>query len=149
MTKLCSKCGEEKDIDMFYKSKKVKSWIDNPCKECRDINKKEYYASNKDKWKNCWKYIPTEKNRERNRIQRSKRRALVNGTADKTITYKSTQELLSKQNNKCNYCSIDITDRDSRHLDHIYPISKWWSHSINNVQWLCCRCNLKKSDLIL
>ena len=149
MKKICSKCWEEKDISMFYRSKSVKSWIDNPCKECRDIKKREYYLSNKDKWKNCWKYIPTEKNRERNRIQRAKRRALVKTIDDRTITYKSTQEILLKQNNKCVYCSLDITNRDSRHLDHIHPISKWWPHSINNVQWLCCRCNLKKSDLIL
>jgi 5-methylcytosine-specific restriction endonuclease McrA len=44
----------------------------------------------------------------------------------------------------CNYCLKDIILREDRHLDHIFPLSKWWLHTINNLQWLCVKCNLSK-----
>ena len=82
------------------------------------------------------------------RLYESKRRALKLSTSDWTINIEATTELLDKQWWVCNYCGIDIIDRTSRHLDHIYPLSKWGTHSIDNVQWLCCKCNLIKSDNI-
>jgi 5-methylcytosine-specific restriction endonuclease McrA len=30
------------------------------------------------------------------------------------------------------------------HIDHIIPLSKWWPHSIWNIQILCPFCNMSK-----
>lgn len=54
------------------------------------------------------------------------------------------KELLIRQNFKCAYCSIDITD--SRHVDHIVPIAKGGMNIDSNVQLLCPKCNIAKSD---
>lgn len=42
----------------------------------------------------------------------------------------------------CPVCDIDITYK--YHLDHIYPLCKWWEHSIYNIQLLCPECNMSK-----
>ena len=45
-------------------------------------------------------------------------------------------------------CEMSGCDREAEHLDHIYP----WAHGGNsepvNLQWLCAKHNLKKSDKI-
>ena len=60
------------------------------------------------------------------KVANSKRRNLVRATNDKTITTKSLIDLLIKQNRKCILCKIelDLTIRNTVHLDHIIPISK-------------------------
>jgi rubrerythrin len=89
------------------------------------------------------------KRAEQVRIISANRRWKIKSTSDWTINIKATQELLENQGWVCNLCWVDITDRNSRHLDHIIPISKGWPHSIDNVQWLCASCNLSKSDKLL
>lgn len=77
---------------------------------------------------------------------RQKRLLSVAETDDGTITTEAIDELLKKQNYKCAICKTSITLRGNRHLDHIIPLSKDGIHSINNVQWLCVRCNVKKGN---
>ena len=98
-------------------------------------------------------YFNTYIGKENNRLYASKRRKLAKLTDDWTINYKNTQSLLKKQNNKCNMCwcelnlSYWITRKiDWKHIDHIIPLSKWWRHSIDNIQWLCYKCNMSKSN---
>jgi len=90
------------------------------------------------------KYYNSERGKEIYRLNNAKRRALKRTTSDWTINIKSVQELLEDQGWVCVYCWVDIIDRTTRHLDHIHPISKGGVHSIDNVQWLCCFCNLSK-----
>ncbi len=54
------------------------------------------------------------------------------------------KKLLELQNNKCNDCGKDLSE--GKHLDHHVPLSKCGTHSIDNVVWLCPRCNLTKQD---
>lgn len=147
--KQCKICANTYDENLFYKNSKSKDWLESKCKHCREVEKKIYYSNNKDKWINCWKYRTNEKAKEYYRVYWQNKRAKKRYLSDGTINVLSISELLQKQNNKCNICSKDISKRIERHLDHIYPLSKWWPHSISNVQWLCCKCNLQKSNLIL
>lgn len=48
-TKVCTKCGENKKIDMFGKQKKVKSGLKSICKECEKEIGRKYRLENKDK----------------------------------------------------------------------------------------------------
>jgi hypothetical protein len=57
------------------------------------------------------------------RLERNRRRARKYGCIIKPITREDTEKLLSLQENKCNECSTDISDREKRHLDHIKPFS--------------------------
>lgn len=65
--------------------------------------------------------------------------------SDGTVTYIEVEKLLIDQEYKCNLCKKDLRII-KKHLDHIYPISKGGIHSIKNVQWLCYRCNISKSN---
>ena len=64
LTKVCTKCGEEKTLDCFFKQKTGKYGVRTTCKKCdnayREANKDKikafreaYYKSNKDKL-NAW-----------------------------------------------------------------------------------------------
>lgn len=54
-TKICSKCGEEKTLDMFSKQKTTKDGLRSWCKECFKEYNKKYSEKNKDKIKECKK----------------------------------------------------------------------------------------------
>lgn len=146
--KQCKKCANTYDDNLFYRNRKSKDWLESVCKHCREVEKKIYYSNNKEKWGNCWKYRTTDNAKEYYRLYNANKRAKKRTLSDGTITLSALSIILVQQGWKCNICNLDIKERKSRHLDHIYPISKWWMHSINNVQWLCCKCNLQKSNLI-
>jgi hypothetical protein len=59
MTKVCSKCGIEKDIELFYKRKEYKSGYRNDCIACVRKHQDEYYK----------KYYAIKENREKNQKQ--------------------------------------------------------------------------------
>ena len=47
--KTCARCGEEKDIDLFIKHKRMKDGLDSYCKTCRSQRNAHYHAINHDK----------------------------------------------------------------------------------------------------
>ena len=156
--KRCSKCKLYKWD--FWPDNRANDWLRSDCKECRKIDydnnrdillerKREYYWENPEIMrKRSSDYFKTEIWAENSRLNWAKRRALKRTTEDWSITIDSTTEMLDNQWWVCNYCWIDIMDRRERHLDHIYPLSKWWTHTLDNVQWLCCSCNMEKWDKI-
>lgn len=44
--RVCKKCGEEKDLDDFYKSKGIHEW---KCKKCKSESVKKQYRDNPEK----------------------------------------------------------------------------------------------------
>jgi len=57
--------------------------------------------------------------------------------------YKSTlKKLLHKYKFQCVHCGNN--DKESLTIDHIFPVSKGGSDSIENLQILCKACNSKK-----
>lgn len=57
VTKVCSKCGIEKELDEFNKTNKVKCGVRSNCRECQKIESKKYRLENKEKIKrynNTW-----------------------------------------------------------------------------------------------
>ena len=130
-------------------------------------NKKKIYASkNKDKiskQQKIWKaknkehiakqakiYASSSHGKQAMKIIKQKRRALKHTTEDGTITKESLNQLRELQNNKCYICKIELNfkEKNQVHLDHHIPISKSGKHSIENVVYLCKRCNLIKAAKI-
>ena len=102
-------------------------------REENKVHKHEYYK----------KYY--EKNKQKFVDNRVKRKYSILELNDHTITTDGLDYLLEYQKTKCNICKCDLR-RVKKNLDHIIPLSKWWLHSIFNVQWLCERCNKSKHD---
>src|SRR3972149_6572369 len=50
-TKICSKCGEEKEFEQFAKSDHCKFGVGNACKECYRKSKRQWQRENKEKCK--------------------------------------------------------------------------------------------------
>ena len=167
-SKKCSnpECQLEKPLSEFYKNKNKKGGLENRCKTCsnklkvqyRIENKiiisekgKQYYKKHKDRIdKKNKKYYETEEGREADRRKASRRQALKKSTEDGTITKESLKKLRDKQNNKCYYCECELNfkSKNEVHLDHHIPLSKGGIHGINNVVYLCKKCNLSKSDMM-
>lgn len=48
-TKTCTKCGETKSADQFYKNRTRKNGVKPRCKTCSDAQHRAYYETNRDK----------------------------------------------------------------------------------------------------
>lgn len=58
---------------------------------------------------------------------------------------KSTRNyVMHRDNYECQYCG----SKYDLHIDHIYPFSRGGGNSPDNLQVLCSKCNLEKSDAV-
>lgn len=126
-------------------------------KESLSISNKEYQQSNKSKLsKTAAIYRNTEQGRASRKNSANKRRETKIRSADgslpmninnSTIHTPTLIDLLAQQDKRCVYCGIELTMHSS-HLDHIHPLSRGGTHTIDNVQFLCPTCNLQKGNLL-
>ncbi len=109
---------------------------------------RKYTKENKDKIKEWAQY---ERGKLSNAKKAHKRRVKMLDTDDKTITIDSLEALREQQGHKCVYCACNLDYKRNRavHLDHIKPLSKGGTHTLDNVQWLCSICNQHKSANII
>jgi len=106
---------------------------------------KKYREENQEKTK---KYMKAYRQKEEFSLQarhyQHSRRARIKSSCDGTINKEFLQTLITKQNHACYYCGTPLV-KGNTHLDHYVPISKGGAHSIGNVVFACCTCNLTKS----
>lgn len=55
-------------------------------------------------------------------------------------------DILSRDNYSCQICGSTAQDGVKLHVDHIHPVSKGGKTIPSNLQTLCDRCNMGKSD---
>lgn len=108
-------------------------------------NQKEWYSNNRDKkLERCKQYKSTTKWKLTSKVSSQKRRVIMKWFwNDWTVTQDNINNKLISQDYKCGYCECDLKIA-TKHLDHIHPLSKWGTHSIDNVHWTCDKCNLTK-----
>lgn len=121
--KICPKCNINKSISEFNKYKKRKDGMQVWCKKCMSENRYERYHKSID---------------VRERFYISARKTLVKKY---NISWEEYLELIKKQNNKCDICVKEETQRsnkngriDSLRIDH--------DHKTGKVRGLLCsKCN--------
>ena len=107
--------------------------------ECLDCGYK-YMANGCDVWlRKCPKCGVTKQRRALNEL---------NKKCSRTISDKLRYQVLKRDNFKCCACGASPARDPSveLHIDHIVPWSKGGLTSIENLQVLCSKCNIGKSD---
>ena len=106
---------------------------------------------NDEKWKYSERNRRTEwykrtiaKRRIYARINSHKRRVLIQTGGNHTE--EEIALLRKQQGNKCNACHRSLTKRFE--IDHIMPVSRGGTNSIENLELLCRRCNRSKGDML-
>lgn len=144
-----------------------KDEINRRCREKRAANPEKYRKQDRDFYKNnreqiiektrqkraknphkhrYWNRRWSKRNPEKRTIQRQKRRALLN-KSNGAYTVEQWEQLKRKYGYRCLKCNrhepeIKLTG------DHVVPLSKGGSNTIDNIQPLCIQCNSGKKDKI-
>lgn len=131
-TKLCSKCKQEKPVELFHKNPALKSGLRSNCKECikrylqtnADLIKKKkkiYCNNNKDKIRDYYK-----KNAKKIREHYLKKTY--------SISFEQLRQMFLSQEGRCAICSKVFNKRKDVHVDH--------NHNTGEVRGLLCSsCN--------
>lgn len=120
---------------------------------------KEYYQEHKEKWRvyrQNWKEAHPEQaaqaisewkkaNREKVATYTRNRRAKVAGISGEHVTPEQIEELYGESDGVCPACSKNT----KLTVDHIVPIARGGSNSIDNLQLICGRCNSSKGTKIV
>lgn len=146
ITKICSKCGEEKSKKKFSKGKFYMDGLSSYCKTCSsEYNKKRYNPT-----RTYQRVIKARKEKpEIINLMNNKRRTRCNNT-DITITWLKEQRENTKN---CSLCGVEMNkiryDFASKSLDHIKQICLGGTHTKNNVRYICLLCNLKRPKRVI
>lgn len=157
--KTCYRCGFSKELSEFYKNKGMTDGHFNKCKDCckreatsnrkakleyyREYDRRRYHnGSHAQKTRNQDSSILRRWRRENPQkaaAQRNRRRALkVN--AEGNYTAAEFNELCDIYGGICLCCG----GNKPLTADHVIPLSKGGSNSIENIQPLCGSCNSRK-----
>jgi hypothetical protein len=137
--KRCSKCGELKPLDSFYKQATGRDGRRADCKDCFAVRARDWYSKNRDhaverarKWQ--------QDNPERVRAYRRQRNALNREQVREGhlrrkfgLTLDSYAELLARQGDGCAICG-EPEETSSHHVDHDH-----YTGEVCGI--LCVRCN--------
>ena len=135
--KVCTKCGEEKDLDKFYNLKAGKYGKASRCKVCADIIREAQRLNNLDKeneYSRNWAIRNPEKVQEMSRKKRLKLKF--------KMTVEEYENVLLSQNSVCAICGgSDLPKRLA--VDHdrsCCPSEKTCGKCIRGL--LCSACNI-------
>lgn len=162
--KYCYTCENVKSVCSFSKDNSKKDGLQVKCKDCdaqyRKDNKssiksymrvygRKHYRENKEsKSRYGREYFKLNASIARERRQR--RRALRRGADDDGSTNES---VIARWGGTCYLCGVPVAEDgkplESYHLEHVVPLSKGGSHTIDNLRPSCAKDNLSKGAGVL
>ncbi len=172
MIKFCKKCNQNLPIENFSKDSSTKDGYNFYCKSCKLTAAKSWKLKNLDRYRESerqwsklnrkkrtasykkWRISNIEKARSINAKSNRKRRAAKFGSNSNFYT---TQSVIELYGSFCHLCNSKINLEASRiigvpgweyslHIDHLVPLSKNGSDSLENVRPSHAICNLKKGS---
>lgn len=176
MNKTCSKCGEEKSLDSFYRDKRWKGGPRAYCKACSNATSSKWRKKNEEKnreylrayyeanlealkeynarYRQANLDILREKAREWRRANpdfartaTAKRRARKLAYGGEAYSHADVVTLLKDQNGRCVYCDVSLDEMF--HVDHVTPLSRGGGNGADNIALACPRCNRSKGNRLL
>jgi hypothetical protein len=137
--KRCSKCGELKPLESFYKEKTARDGYRSDCKDCFAARAKDWYSKNREQTiarVKKWQQENAEHVREyRKRHNAESPERIREGHLRRKfgLTLETYAELLASQGGGCAICG-EPEETSSHHVDH--------DHDTGDVRGiLCVRCN--------
>lgn len=133
----------------------AKKWREKNPSKIREMNRK-YHASHLEQQKSRrklwleknpnWSAEYFKRNRDQFRKHRQTRRARVNSATigDTNLISKWESRWRKKKSVKCYWCCSMVKSVPC-HVDHIIPLARGGSHSIENLCISCPKCNLSKN----
>lgn len=65
----------------------------------------------------------------------------------RSVNWRLRAQVLMRDEARCRLCGVTPSDGAKLHVDHIQPWSKGGETTLDNLQILCERCNVGKSDM--
>ncbi|MGC5078475.1 HNH endonuclease [Agrococcus sp. DT81.2] len=152
--KFCDPCARERQRELNRGHRFTKKPA--PCKHAgcdRSVNSRGMCAMHYRQWMKAnglWKPAPSDGWTDARKAQHARRKALKRGAAG-AVTFKR-EDIFKRDGHMCMlcWCPLDMEatypDPKSPTIDHIVPLAKGGSHTPENVQAACARCNVRKSD---
>jgi len=147
---LCKHCNKEYGLDVKISNINKVFQLNKYCSiECNKQSNKERIIKCKNEYKKTETYKKLQSERKRNGTYR--KRVIKNGNRYELIT---RRVLFQRFNYICQGCNIkcvhpnknNYNEHNCATIDHIKPISKGGSHTYDNTQLLCRKCNIMKSN---
>ncbi len=80
------------------------------------------------------------------RVTRQNRRAVMAATSVGPVRL---LEILDRDGMVCHLCRIGIESADDLHFDHVVPLSRGGTHTMDNIKPAHAACNLRKHDKLM
>ena len=166
--RVCTKCSESKQLSDFNKRRASKDGLEHACRDCRNIQVRDYKVSNKDKvvaYNNAWREANSDRIAASNKAWQEAnpdhnkawaeanpdRKAAISGKATTLQRGGSTSEIYDVQLCIPFYAEARRLSKDTgvlHHVDHIIPISKGGLHCQTNLQVLTAFDNFQKGNSV-
>lgn len=169
----CSTCGHVKPVSEFVANASKKDGIDAKCKTCasqltlawqkdnpeRKLElTRQWYAKHREAARERARSYYAEHMEERKEYNRRwarenleamqekgrRRRARKAGADVGDVPADVRDILYERQEGRCVYCGLPLSEGDGIHLDHVVPLAQGGAHSMENLVLACAPCNLSK-----
>ena len=160
MTKICAVCEQDLPVEMFSKRAASADGLERKCKDCAREYFRAWRKANPEKAR-ANSYKQTAKLKERNpnyhaewearnyATPEGRARVLANKNrrrarllaAEGEVTAEEFADLCLMYEGKCLACGRDDVRMT---MDHVIPLCKGGSNTIDNIQPLCMPCNSRK-----
>lgn len=140
----CVECHRLLDLELRPSRLQYFKDYQSSHREAANLACKKYRENNKEKVKESMKrYRESEHGKSVRAMNQRLRYARSRVDRSDRISRKFIKNLLDNQSGKCAECKCKVS---KYHVDHIMPISLGGENSEDNLQILCPKCNMSKSN---